>query len=128
MDSLRSFIFAFGIMCFWGWYGCVRGTKNIIKEVGFHKKYYPKSYIIPNGRIRKLYNLKKKEIPKWTNYLFLLSFVYILLFLIGIPLVLLLEEKLFMMQLLYTIYWHILGGDIIYVVIFLFIYRKKRDK
>lgn len=61
----HTIILTFGIISFMMCYGCVNTTKKMIKEIGIHKKYYPQRYIMPHRKIRKIFNLEKREIPKW---------------------------------------------------------------
>ena len=59
----HSVIWIFGIISFMGWYMCTFSTKKIIKEVGFHKKYYPKRYIMPSRKMRTLSYLLSDNKP-----------------------------------------------------------------
>ena len=58
------------------------GIRKMIKGIGINRKYYPKGYIMPGRKIRKLFRLKKQEIPKWAYCFVLYSFVYIAYFVI----------------------------------------------
>lgn len=116
-------ILTFGVLSFMGWYGSVFTTKRIIQQSGLHKKYWPKRYIMPNRKIRRLYCLKKREIPKWCYYQILLSFVYIALFVIS-SLLCLLVNKPFIAQLLMWIYCIIMALDLLYIMVCSFIYKK----
>lgn len=119
----RSVILMFAIMSFMGWYGCSFSMKKTIKDVGFHKKYYPQRYVMPNRLIRKLYKLDKREIPKWINCELLMSFIYILWFIISVLVYLLSNDKLSSLQLFIWIYGIFACADSLYVTIFLFLYR-----
>ena len=99
-------------------------AKHIIQQSGLHKKYWPKRYIMPNRKIRRLYCLKKREIPKWCYYQLLLSFVYIVLFVISFLLYLLLVNKPFVAQLLMWIYCIVIALDLLYIMVCSFIYKK----
>lgn len=48
---------------------------------------------MPNRKIRKLFKLKKREIPKWLYLEFYISFIYIALFVVSTLLYLLLDNK-----------------------------------
>ncbi len=116
-------ILIFGILSFMGWYGCVFTTKRLIQQGGLNEKYWPKRYVMPNRKIRRLYGLKKREIPKWCYYQLILSFVYIALFLINFLLYLLLVNKLFVLQFFMWIWGIITGIDMLYVVVCSIIYK-----
>lgn len=113
----------FGILSFMGWYAATISNRKLIKEIGFHKKYYPKRYIMPGRRFRKLFGLRKSEIPKWLYLEFYMSFVYIALFVAFILLYLLLDNKLLVAETFFWIYGILLGVDTIYVLVCLFLYR-----
>lgn len=116
-------ILIFGIFSFMGWYGCVFTTKRLIQKGGLHEKYWPKRYVMPNRKIRELYGLKKREIPKWCYFQLKLSFVYIALFLMSLLLYLLLYNKLFVLQFFIWIWCIITGIDMLYVVVCSTIYK-----
>lgn len=119
----HSVILIFGLYSFMMWYGCVFTTKRMIQQLGFHRKHYPKGYIMPNRKIRRLFGLKKKEIPKWCHCELLMSFVYIALFLVSTLTYLLSDDKLFIAQLFIWIYCILIGADALHVVVCLFLYR-----
>lgn len=60
-----STILFFAIVSFMSSYGCIKNTKYMITKIGFHIKYYPKHYIMPPRRLRKILGLNKTPIPKW---------------------------------------------------------------
>lgn len=119
----HTVIMIFGILSFMGWYGCAFTTKRLIQQCGLHKKYWPKRYVMPNRKIRRLYGLKKREIPKWCYYQLLMSFVYIDLFVISFLLYLLLVNKLFVLQFFMWIWCVITGLDLLYIVVCSIIYK-----
>ena len=119
----HSVILIFGIISFMGWYMCTFSTKKIIKEVGFHKKYYPKRYIMPSRKMRRFFNLNKREIPKWIYFEFLMSFVYIILFLVSTLSYLLSDNEPFVAQLFIWIYGIFMCADILHVLVCLCLYR-----
>lgn len=119
----HTVILIFGILSFMGWYACVFTTKRLIKKGGLHKKYWPKRYIMPNRKIRRLYNLKKREIPKWCYYQLILSFVYIFLFVISCLLYLFSVNKLFVLQFFMWIWCVITGLDSLYIIVCSIIYK-----
>lgn len=119
----HSIILIFGIMSFIGWYGCTFSTKKMIKEVGFHKKYYPERYIMPNRKIRRFFNLKKREIPKWIYCEFLMSFAYIALFGVSTFVYLLSDDKPLVAELFIWIYGIFMCADMLHVMGCLFLYR-----
>lgn len=82
-----------------------------------HIKYWPEKYIMPNAMIRKLYRLKKKEIPKWCYWQFYVSFVYILLFVVGMPLVFFMKNKALITEILLWTYLCIIGLQLTYIVV-----------
>lgn len=116
-------IIIFVMLSFMGWYGCVFTTKRLIQHCGLHKKYWPKHYIIPNRKIRRLYGLKKKDIPKWCYYQFILSFVYIILLVITLLLYLLLANKFFVLQFFMWVWCTITILDSLYTIVCSVIYK-----
>lgn len=116
-------ILIFGILSFMGWYACVFTTKRLIQQSGLYKKYWPKRYIMPNRKIRRLYGLKKKEIPKWCYYQFILSFVYIVLLIITLLLYLLLANKYFVLQFFMWFWCTITVLDSLYIIVCSVIYK-----
>lgn len=119
----RQVFMIFATLTLWGVLAGTVGTKKALKEIGFHKKYYPKRYIMPGRRFRKLFGLRKSEIPKWLYLEFYMSFVYIALFVAFILLYLLLDNKLLVAETFFWIYGILLGVDTIYVLVCLFLYR-----
>ena len=116
-------ILIFGILSFMGWYACVFTTKRLIQQSGLYKKYWPKRYIMTNRKIRRLYGLKKKEIPKWCYYQFILSFVYIVLLIITLLLYLLLANKYFVLQFFMWFWCTITVLDSLYIIVCSVIYK-----
>lgn len=122
MIGHHTIILSFGVFSFMGWYGTAISSRKIIKEVGFHKKYYPKRYIMPSRRFRKFFKLKKIEIPKWLYLEFCMSFVYIGLF-VAFLLSYLLFNKAIVFQAFIWIYAAVMGIDMLHLMICLFLYR-----
>ena len=119
----HTVIMIFGVLSFMGWYASAISTKKTIKEVGFHKKYYPKKYIMPNRKIRNLFKLKKREIPKWLYWEFYISFLYIALFVVSTLVYLLLDNKPLIAQVFIWAYGILMCGDALRIVFYLFLYR-----
>ena len=119
----HSVFLVFGILSFMGWDASAVATKRVIKEVGFHKKYYPEKYIMPSRRMRHLFKLRKREIPKWLYLEFYISFVYIGLFALFAILYLCLDNKFLIVQTFFWIYCIVMGGDMLRIIIYLFLYR-----
>ena len=119
-------IIIFGILSFIGWLATVRSVENVRREIGFHRKYYPSKYVMPNRKIRKIFNLKKREIPKWVYKQLFMAVVYIGLFITFTVMYLLSENKLFIAQIFFRIYGLVMCGHMLYVMIFLFIFRRRK--
>lgn len=118
-------ILLFGIFSLMGWYASVFSTKRTIKEIGFHKKYYPKRYVMPNRKMQKLYGLKKREIPKWLYAELFMSFVYVGFFVIFTVMYFLLSDKIFVLQLSIWSYGITMCVDSLYIVVCLCMYRRQ---
>ncbi len=116
-------ILIFGILSFMGWYGCVFTTKRLIQQSGLNKKYWPKRYIMPNRKIRKIYGLKKREIPKWCYYQLMLSFVYVALLERSLLFYLILDNKLLVLKIFMWIWCAITVVDGLYVIVCSFRYK-----
>lgn len=118
-----SVIILFGILSTFFGYACVNGSKKRIKQIGYHKKYFPKEYTVPNIIVRRLFGLEKKMIPKGLYLELLMVFPVSLLFVIASIVYLISEEKLVVMQFFWELY--ILFGVLylIYDVVFLIRYR-----
>ena len=82
IKAMARVILWFAILSFMGWYANSLSIRRIIKKVGIRIKFYPAHYIMPSRKMRKIFKLDKKEIPKWTYLSLYLSFVYIILFLV----------------------------------------------
>lgn len=113
----------FGTIAFMGWYASAVSTKRVIKEVGFHKKHYPEKYIMPSRRMRHLFKLRKREVPKWLYLEFYLSFVHMGLFILFTALYLCLDKKVLIIHAFSWIYGIFMCGDGIRLIIYLFLYR-----
>ena len=49
----------------WCWTAIKSSTLEMNKEIGIIFRFFPRQYTIPSRRIRKLYNLPKKEMLKY---------------------------------------------------------------
>lgn len=78
---------------------------------------------MPNRKIRYLFKLRKREIPKWLYLEFYLSFVYIGLFLLFITLYLILDNKFLIAEFFFLVYGILMGVDMLRIMICLFFYR-----
>lgn len=120
----HSVFWIFLILSFMMWYACVFTTKRLIEENNFSKKHYPKGYIRPGKKIRKLFDLPhKRDIPKWCYHQLLFSFVPIVLFLMSTILYFSLDDKLFVAQIFWWTYGVVMCIDSLYVMICAFIYK-----
>ncbi len=97
IKAMARVILWFAILSFMGWYANSLSIRRIIKKVGIRIKFYPARYIMPSRKMRKIFKLDKKEIPKWMYFLLYLSFVYIILFLIFV-LYVLIDDELTILQ------------------------------
>ena len=78
--SNYSNILLFMIMSFMCSYGRLRGIREMIKKIGYHKKLYPKKYIVPDKKIANLFKINERSIPKWLYYELIMVIVYALFF------------------------------------------------
>ncbi len=76
--SYSMIVFIYTIYVFMGVCGSICATRTALKEIGINEKYYPKHYILPGRKIRKLFGLNKREIPKWLYADFILPIIFIL--------------------------------------------------
>ena len=100
MERYKIILF-FAILSFAGWDMNSLSIRRIIKRVGIRIKFYPAHYIMPSRKMRKIFKLDKKEIPKWMYFSLYLSFVYIILFLIFVLYVLIDDELTILQVFLY---------------------------
>ena len=77
---------------------------------------------MPSRKMRKIFKLDKKEIPKWMYFSLYLSFVYIILFLIFV-LYVLIDDELTILQVFLYGYGILIVANIIYLAIFAFLYK-----
>ena len=105
-------IFLFGILTLMGWSANAGTAKKLIKEIGYHREYYPKDYIMPGKKIRKIFNLGKREIPKWIYGHLLLALVYVTLFVICTLLVFLTENSPIIAFIFFIIYLALFAIDV----------------
>ena len=123
IKAMARVILWFAILSFMGWYANSLSIRRIIKKVGIRIKFYSAHYIMPSRKMRKIFKLDKKEIPKWTYLSLYLSFVYIILFLVFLILFLLLDAKVMVMDVFHTVYIIFMWMDVIYSTIFIFLYN-----
>lgn len=124
--DVHEVLCVFAIMAFMGWYADAVAMKKAMKTIRIHAKYYPKKYIMPGRKVRKLLKLEKKEIPKWIYRTFLMSFVYIFVFVISTALILVLkgDAQIFVAGISAYIYEGLWMCDVIRRLIFLPLYKK----
>ena len=120
----KEVFIAFAIMSFMGWYASAISTKKTIKEIGIHRMYYPKKYILPNRTMRKIFGLPKKEIPKWLYRELLMSFVYITMFIMSTGMLIVFENKLLIVVVFFVLYIALWGIQILHTVVNLILFRK----
>ena len=118
IKAMARVILWFAILSFMGWYANSVSTK----KVGIRIKFYPAHYIMPSRKMRKIFKLDKKEIPKWMYFSLYLSFVYIILFLIFV-LYVLIDDELTILQVFLYGYGILMVANIIYLAIFAFMYK-----
>lgn len=92
-------ILLFAASCLFLWAASIITTKRTIKRIGINRKYYPKGYIMPGRKFRKIFGLKKTEIPKWCYRTFLFSFLVVIYFIIGSLIYLFATDKIFALDL-----------------------------
>lgn len=126
MEMEDNFIMAFSTVCFMEWYANAVSSKKIIKEIGFHKKYYPKKYIMPSRKMRKIFKLKKQEIPKWIYMNFYISFIFLALFIVGWLLYFLLDNKQFIERIFFGIAMLLMCVDEYRMMICVFLYTHNK--
>ena len=114
IKAMARVILWFAILSFMGWYANSLSIRRIIKKVGIRIKFYPAHYIMPSRKMRKIFKLDKKEIPKW---------MYFILFLVFLILFLLLDAKVMVMDVFHTVYIIFMWMDVIYSTIFIFLYK-----
>ena len=56
-------ILLFAASCLFLWAASIITTKRTIKRIGIKRKYYPKGYIMPGRKFRKIFGLKKQKFP-----------------------------------------------------------------
>ena len=78
---------------------------------------------MPPRGVRKLFKLKKREIPKWLYREFFFSLFYIVLFLGGLAFFLISEEKWIAMQLFGVMYGVVAICNMLYISIFMWLYK-----
>lgn len=118
---IKMFIFLFLNVIF----GSIQGIRNIIKEIGYNSKFFPKYYIKPNRRVAKLLGIYRngKLIPKHLYYAYFVVIIYMILFPISIG-VYSMNRNNQVGDSLLMIYALIMIGSIVYNTICLMIYRK----
>ena len=120
---MKYIIFIFAFFSFMGSYGCINTTKKMINIIGYNKKYYPKKYIMPHRKMRRLFNLEKKPIPKWLYFDLWMSFVFVALFFVSTTILLLSRDKWLVVQVLGCIYMIVVSLFLVHVVICSIIYK-----
>lgn len=68
----------FGIAVF-SFLNCRNSAVGMIKEIGTNSSYYPKHFIILKSRMKKLFKIKDRVIPRYLYFELLLSLFFLLL-------------------------------------------------
>ena len=68
----------FGIAVF-SFLNCRNSAVGMIKEIGTNSCYYPKHFIILKSRMKKLFKIKDRVIPRYLYFELLLSLFFLLL-------------------------------------------------
>lgn len=89
----------------------------MIREIGIKEKYYPKGYILPSGKFRKIFGLEKREIPKWIYFELCLSIVYITNFLVFVLLYAMSYSEYVLIGIFMLSYAILSVGNLIYILI-----------
>lgn len=119
----HSVILIFGMLSAFLGYACVSGAKKRIKQIGYHKKHFPQDYIQPSIKMRKVFGLEKKVIPKGLYIEILMVVPVSILFVISSIVYLVSEEKLVVMQFFWWLYIVFGVGYLIFDIVFLIRYR-----
>lgn len=120
----KQVIIAFGIMSFMGWYGSAITSKRTIEDIEYHNKHYPNKYIMPDIKMRKIFGLKKKEIPKWLYRELFMSFVYIAMFIVSAGMILMFDNKPFIAVVFFILYITVWSAQITHILINLVLFKK----
>ncbi len=78
--------FAYSLLAF---FSCKNMSLGMIKKIGINSRYYPQKFIVPPFKIRKMFKIKQKTIPKYLLYELILAIFFLILGLISIILLLL---------------------------------------
>ena len=116
-------ILLFGILSAFLGYACVSGAKNKIKQIGYHKKYFPRDYIQPGIRMRKVFGLEKKLIPKGLYVEMLMIFPVAIFFMICVVVYLVSKQKWMVIQFFWWLYIVFVVAYLIFDIVFLIRYR-----
>lgn len=117
--KMFTFLFLYAI------FGSIQGIRNIIKEIGYNSKFFPKYYIKPNRKVAKILGIYRngKLIPKHLYYAYFVVVIYMVLFPISIGIYSTNRNNQVGDSLL-MIYALIMGIEVVYSMICLMVYRK----
>ncbi len=73
------FIFAFVAFTLLSFFNCRNSTIGMINEIGINARFYPKQYTTLPNSIRKFFNIKNKEIPKFLFCELIISILFAIL-------------------------------------------------
>lgn len=74
-----GYIFMFFGIAVFSFLNCRNSAVGMIKEIGTNSCYYPKRFIILKSRMKKLFKIKDRVIPRYLYFELLLSLFFLLL-------------------------------------------------
>lgn len=98
---------------------------GMIKEIGINRRYYPKHYAIPRRWIRKVFELEKREIPRFICNEFVVSLFFALLGPLNALIFILSSGNAALVGILGMIHICMILIHFIYVSIMYFVFKKK---
>lgn len=125
LEAILKGLGGMGIPYFIAWYLSAIQARKDLKSIHMHQKYYPKKFIMPGRRVRKIFKLEKKMIPKWIYVRFIMSFVFIGLYALFIVLILVLKDKALVVDVFLEIGERSVMVSVLWILIFGFFYSLK---
>lgn len=64
--------------------GFLKGTTNIIRDIGYNSKFFPEYYVKPKQKFIKFFKIGRELIPKHLYYEYFVAPIYVVLFPISV--------------------------------------------
>ena len=78
MDRVRAALFVLVAILFFCFLGTKKSALDNIKKVGLNSRYYPKRYVLLPRRVRKLFRIEQRMVPRFLYFELLLAMLWVI--------------------------------------------------